>query len=256
MLETIGYDAAAAASFAPWDAADASVGRVAQVDRGVLTVLTEDGPQRVTVGGALLARIAQDPAQGPCPGDWVVVRTWPDRRETVEHVLDRRTVVLQEADGRAAVLAANVDLAAVVVDVTRVAPEPGRLRRLLDLARSSGAVPLVLLSGVAQPGTARRAASLEELAAEVVPVDVGRGTGLARLRELVGGRRTLALLGVTETATAPVAQALVGAAVLGSRRPHRGLTVLPGGGAVLDLGVPRSPSAGGWHTDNARGLEQ
>lgn len=185
-----------------------------------------------------------------------MIRSWPDRRETLEHVLDRRTAVVQESDGRAAVLAANVDLAAVVVDVTRVAPEPGRLRCLMDLVESTGVVPLVLLSGVEQPGATRRVASLEVAAAEVVPVDVSRGTGLARLRELLGGRRTLALLGVTDTATTPVAQALVGIAVLGSRRPHRGLTVLPGGGAVLDLGVPPSPSLGGWHTDNAGGLEQ
>ena len=118
MLETIGYDAATAASFAPWDAADASVGRVARVDRGVLTVLTEAGPHRVTLGGTLLGLIAQDPVAAPCVGDWVVVRSWPDKRETVEHVLPRRTALLQGYGdpAHAQVLAANVDLVAVVVD--------------------------------------------------------------------------------------------------------------------------------------------
>lgn len=46
MLETIGYDAATAASFAPWDTADAAVGRVVRVDKGVASLLTEQGPVR------------------------------------------------------------------------------------------------------------------------------------------------------------------------------------------------------------------
>lgn len=249
MLETIGYDAATAASFAPWDAADASVGRVARVDRGVLTVLTETGPHRVTLSGALLSRVAADPATVPCLGDWVVVRTWPDRRETVEHVLPRRTALVPGyGDPAHAPVAANVDLVAVVVDLGAAGPRPGELRRLLEMAGSSGAAPLVLLTG-AGPATDRPApAGLEHAppGAEVLRVDVAGGPGLDRLRELVDRRRTLVLLGATGAATGPVARALVGADVIGGSRTQRGLAVLPGGGAVLDLRRPPAPSAGGW----------
>lgn len=241
MLETIGYDAATAASFAPWDAADAFVGRVVRVDRGVLTVLTETGPHRVTIGGALLALVAQDPAKTPCVGDWVVVRGWPDRRETVEHVLPRRTALVQEYGDAvpAPVLAANVDLVAVVVD-RRAAPDATETGRLLDLAVASGATPLVVLTGGA---TSLEAAVARDV--EVLTVDPAGGAGLARLGDLVDHRRTLALIGASNRVTAPLVRALVGADVLGARRTRRGLTLLPGGGVVLDLRLPAEPSLGG-----------
>lgn len=251
MLETIGYDAATAASFAPWDAADAFVGRVVRVDRGVLTVLTETGPHRVTIGGALLGLVAQDPAKTPCVGDWVVVRSWPDRRETLEHVLPRRTVLAQ-GYGDAAhvpVLVANVDLVAVVVDRGAV-PDATETGRLLDLAVASGGTPLVVLAGA---GASRETSSLEASTlesavardVEVLTVDPAGGAGLARLGDLVDHRRTLVLVGASGRVTAPLVRALVGADVLGARRTRRGLTLLPGGGVVLDLRLPAEPSLGG-----------
>ncbi len=241
MLETIGYDAATAASFAPWDAADAFVGRVVRVDRGVLTVLTETGPHRVTIGGALLGLVAHDPAKSPCVGDWVVVRSWPDRRETVEHVLPRRTalVPLYGDAGHTPVLAANVDLVAVVVD-RKAAPDATETGRLLDLAVASGATPLLVLTGAgASPET------VVARGVEVLTVDPAGGAGLARLGDLVDHRRTLALVGASGRVTAPLVRALVGADVLGARRTRRGLTLLPGGGVVLDLRLPAEPSLGG-----------
>lgn len=241
MLETIGYDAATAASFAPWDAADAFVGRVVRVDRGVLTVLTETGPHRVTIGGALLGLVARDPARTPCVGDWVVVRSWPDRRETVEHVLPRRTalVPLYGDAARAPVLAANVDLVAVVVD-RESAPDPTEIGRLLDLAVASGATPLVVLTGAGASPEAAVARGVE-----VLTVDPAGGAGLARLGDLVDHRRTLALVGASGRVTTPLVRALVGTDVLGARRTRRGLTLLPGGGVVLDLRLPAEPSLGG-----------
>ena len=244
MLETIGYDAATAASFAPWDAADAFVGRVLRVDRGVLTVLTATGPHRVTIGGALLGLVAHDPAKMPCVGDWVVVRSWPDRRETVEHVLPRRTalVPLYGDAAHTPVLAANVDLVAVVLD-RKTAPDATETRRLLDLAAASGATPLVVLLGSGASTEAAMAAVARGV--EVLTVDPAGGAGLARLGNLVDHRRTLALLGASARVTAPLVRALVGADVLGARRTRRGLTLLPGGGVVLDLRLPAEPSLGG-----------
>lgn len=251
MLETIGYDAATAASFAPWDAADASVGRVTRVDRGVLTVLTETGPHRVSVGGALLGLVAQDPARTPCVGDWVVVRSWPDRRETVEHVLPRRTAVPPGYGDltHAPVLAANVDLVAVVAERDAAGPRPAELSRLLDLAVASGARPIVVLVGADPADPADRAAAVVEAAeargVEVVPADPERRAGLDRLRALVDGRLTLALIGTSGRVTKALARALVGADEIGSGRRRRGLALLPGGGAVLDLRHPAAPSLDG-----------
>jgi ribosome biogenesis GTPase len=235
VLETIGYDAATAASFAPWDAADASAGRVVRVDRGVLTVLTEAGPLRVTVGGTLLARIAKDPGETPCVGDWVVVRSWPDNRDTVEHVLPRRSAVRTQA-GDALPLAANLDVVAVVA----VAPTPTELGVLLERAAASGAQPLLVLLGAEGGQPADVGADIE-----VVRVDLAGGPGLERLRELIGGSRTMALLAAPGADTGALARALVGASVIGARQTRHGLTLLPGGGVVLDLRLPPAPSVDG-----------
>lgn len=243
MLETIGYDAATAASFAPWDAADASVGRVARVDRGVLTVLTEDGPQRVTLGGDVLRRMAAEPSQGPVPGDWCVVRSWPDGRLTLEHVLPRRTAVPGPGCDP---LGANIDLVAVVL-AFEPPPDRARVRRLLDVARGSGAEPVVVLTG-AGPAPGRVVAAVDAAATgvEVVTVDVATGAGTARVRELLAGHRTVALVGPPRRATGSLTEALVGTLVLGGRRSRRELVVLPGGGAVIDLGLAPTRRTNGW----------
>lgn len=242
VLETIGYDAATAASFAPWDAADASLGRVSRVDRGVLTVLTEEGPHRVSLGGELLNRIAHDPLAAPCPGDWVVVRAWPDQRRTIEHLLPRRTAVLPDhADpSRGPVLAANVDLVAAVAGPDAVEPGAHLLGRVLALATASGATALAVVLGPppadGDPGVAELAEQLGT-GTDLLHVDVEGGAGLERLRGLVDGRHTLALLG-TRATTSLLVRALVGTDVIGVRHPRRGLALLPGGGAVVELRMP------------------
>ena len=76
-------------------ASDARLGRVVRVDRGLVSVLTESGPHRVSLGARVLAGLAADPTDGPCTGDWCVLRDWPDRRSTLE-------ALLPAADGAAA----------------------------------------------------------------------------------------------------------------------------------------------------------
>jgi hypothetical protein len=144
---------------------------------------------------------------------------------------------------------ANVDLVAVVVD-RGSAPDATETGRLLDLAVASGGTPLVVLAGA---GASRETSSLEASTlesavardVEVLTVDPAGGAGLARLGDLVDHRRTLVLVGASGRVTAPLVRALVGADVLGARRTRRGLTLLPGGGVVLDLRLPAEPSLGG-----------
>lgn len=71
----------------PAPATDLAVGRVLRADHGVYDLLCRRGRLRVTLGGALLARMARDPQAGPRPGDWCLVRTWPDGPRTLERVL-------------------------------------------------------------------------------------------------------------------------------------------------------------------------
>lgn len=196
-------------------AADAVLGRVTSTCDGLVGVLTQDGPVRSSIGGALLAEMARDPVNAPCAGDWVVVRSWPDHRSTVERVLPRRTAVCCTTTGSLPhrhALCANVDGTVVVL-----ASGVRASRRLLALAGASGT------------------------AVEALPRDVA---AVARVQALVDGRRTIALLGSSARDTAALVDALVGAPVLTARSPggarvRRQLVALPNGGAVIDMGAAR-----------------
>jgi len=268
-LPSLGWDEDFDSAYLRYRRPDHSPARVSRVDRGVCTTLGPDGTLRVSLGGPVLAAAAQDPLRLPCAGDWVVVRTWPDDRLTVEAVLPRRTAVVRAGAGRAPVpqvLAANVDTAAVVESVD---PEPdlGRIERLVSLAFASGARPRVVLTKVdlaADPD-----AIVDEIAAvapavDVVAVSAPTGVGLDRLRTWVGPGRTLGLLGASGAGKSTLVNALVGAPVMGVRglradgrgrhtTTHRALVPLPGGGAVLDTPGIRGV---GMSDESATGLRQ
>jgi ribosome biogenesis GTPase len=223
VLENIGYGPEVATAFAPWaSATDARPGRVARVDGGVASVLTEHGLRRIGLAGGLLGEVAMHPASRPCPGDWVVVREWCDHRLTLEAVLPRRTTVTWPVPASTAgeVLCANADVVAVVLDDRA---RPAERRRLLALAHGSGARTQV-----------------------VTPDDTPE-----TLHGLVDGHLTLALVGTAGHHR--LTDLLVGADVIGSSEGGRGLVVLPGGGAVIDTpDVRRLRPARGPHLPEVR----
>jgi ribosome biogenesis GTPase len=247
VLENIGSDP----GLAGWAAAaEATLGRVVRVDRGVASMLTEHGPGRAGYGSGLLRRIAADATAAPCTGDWCLLQDWPDHRVTLERVAPRRTCLVRATAGEQShgqALCANIDLAAIVVALH---PEPtfSKVERLLALAWESGAQPLVVLT---KSDLAPDAALLEEDVAGIAPgVEVVRastvtGEGVARLRRLLDGRLTMALVGASGHGKSSLTNALVGAEVLTTRAiradgrgrhtsVRRELVVLPGGGAVID----------------------
>jgi ribosome biogenesis GTPase len=255
-LASLGWDAEFAAGYARFAGPQFGPGyrpaRVARVDRGVCTVFTAAGTDRASLGAGLLVAAARDARRLPCVGDWVAVRTWPDRRSTVEAVLPRRTqVVRASADrtSRGQVLAANLDVAAVVEPLDP-APDLGRVERMLALALESGARPVVLLTKadrLARPGPV--AAQVAEVAGdtEVVVVSARTGKGLERVRQLFPrGGATLGLLGPSGAGKSTLVNALAGATVMVTQpirradgrgrhtTAYRALIPLPGGGAVLD----------------------
>jgi ribosome biogenesis GTPase len=247
-LHALGWDDAWRDAMSAYEHAGVA-GRVVRVDRGLASVLTADGLVRASFGAEVLEAVLVDTTAAPCTGDWCVVRRWPDGPLTLEAVLPRRTTVTraEASRSRGQVLAANVDLAGVVVALQ---PEPhmGRLERLMSLAWDSGARPLVILT------KADMAADAALLAADVARVAPGvdvlctstvSGQGVADLRSRLGGQRTLALLGSSGHGKSSLVNALVGADVLTTRMiradgrgrhttVRRELVVLPGGGSVVD----------------------
>ncbi|HZX04422.1 ribosome small subunit-dependent GTPase A [Kribbella sp.] len=225
-------------------------GRVARVDKGLATVFTEDGPVRASWSGALLAEIASDAQAGPCTGDWVVLRFWPDDRITVESVLPRRSAIVRAEVGgssRGQVLASNVDVIAIVVGLV---PEPNivRIERFMALAWESGARPVVVLTKsdlVTDADLLAEDVAAAAPGADVLVCSASTGAGLDAVRELLAENATLALLGSSGAGKSSLVNALAGVELLdvqdiredGKGRHtsvRRELIVLPRGGVVID----------------------
>jgi len=268
-LSQLGWDDFYASAFRPFDRSDATAGRVLRADRGVCTVLDAAGVTRASLAGNVLLGAARDPALLPCAGDWVVLRRWPDRRVTIDHVLPRRTTLIRrtsDKDSTGQVLAANMDTVAVVEPIH---PEPGdgRIERLLALAWESGAQPVLVLTKTDMSrDPAAVARQLAELApgVPVLPVSVRRGRGVDQLRQYATPGRTLALLGRSGAGKSSLVNALAGTPVMpvqqirdadGKGRhttAYRNLVPLPSGGAVLDTPGVRGVGL----LDTAEGLDR
>lgn len=247
MLETIGYDP----QMAGWAAsADTTVGRVVRVDRGIAVVVTEAGPLRASYGSDLLGRIAVEASDAPCTGDWCVLRDWPDHRVTMERLLPRRTAVVRATAGEHSygqLLCANIDFAAVVVSL-HPTPSLSKMERMLALAWSSGAQPLVVLTKsdlVADAELVREDVEAAAPGVEVICTSSVNGSGIDRLHAVIAGRLTMALIGSSGHGKSTLTNAMVGTEVLATRAiredgrgrhtsVRRELVVLPSGGAVID----------------------
>jgi ribosome biogenesis GTPase len=249
-LSSLGWDEYFAGAYAGYDRPSRQPGRVMRADRGVCTVLTGPGATRASLAGSVLAAAARDQAALPCAGDWVVVHAWPDRRQTIEAVLPRRTAVVRAGAGTGShgqVLAANLDVAAVIEPLD---PEPdtGRIERLLALAFESGARPALILT---KADRVRRPAAVAAQLASAAPdvpvhwVSAHTGDGLGDLRQYLGHGRTLGLLGPSGAGKSSLVNALAGTTVMttqalraSGRGRHtttfRTLIPLPGGGVLLD----------------------
>lgn len=268
-LASIGWDAEFAAAYARFDVTGQRPARVTRVDRGIATVITATGAERASLGGAHLMRVSRDPVALPCAGDWVVVRTWPDRRVTLEAVLPRRTQVIRanaNAESRGQVLAANIDIAAVIEPIDP-SPDLGRVERLLALAWESGARPVVVLTKAdlaEDPDVIAAQMADSAPGVEVFAVSAQTGRNLDRLRAMVPPGRTLGLLGTSGSGKSTLVNALAGAIVMATQQirrsdgrgrhttTFRALIPLPGGGAVLD--TPGIRAVGVFDTD--AGLDQ
>lgn len=246
MLETLGPDAATAAAYARWErCADAALGRVAGGEPGLPLLLTGAGPVRATWGGGLLAEVCADPVAAPAVGDWCVLRTWPDHRVSVEHVLPRRTAVVgvpaedqPDRAGERHVLVANADVVALVVAADGPALAD-RVAAEVRPVRDSGARPVLVLTRsdrVVDPGEVvddvRRV--LPDL--PVLAVSARTGEGVEAVRTLAEGNLTLALVGGPAQGRTRLARALAGGLLVPGR-----LMPLPGGGVLVDAPAWRAP---------------
>jgi ribosome biogenesis GTPase / thiamine phosphate phosphatase len=215
------------------------IGRVVRIDRGLLTVLTAAGEERVRPGGG------RHDGSGPAVGDWVALRG-----ELAVRVLPRRTAFVRTAAGRGSapqVVAANVDLV-LVVDALVGAARLRRIERYLAVAWASGATPVVVLSKADLcPDVSAALARVAEdaVGVEVLAVSAVTGAGLAELRARIPPGCTAAMVGPSGVGKSSLLNALAGRPVASTaeirddgRGRHtttaRELHQLPGGGLLID----------------------
>jgi ribosome biogenesis GTPase len=252
-LARLGWDAELAQVFeADHARSGATPGRVARVDRGWATVMTEGETVRAQLAGHSVAT-----------GDWIVVS-----EGKVVATLPRRSAFVRgdAGDGRARkpqVVAANVDLV-FVVQALNNGPNIRRLERELVLAFESGATPIVVLSKADLVDRAAVDAAVEVARSaaadvEVVVTSAATGEGLDRLRALANADRTVALIGASGVGKSRLVNGLVGESVQavgdvreGDQRGRhtttaRELVSMPGGGWLID--TPGLRSVALWDAD-------
>jgi ribosome biogenesis GTPase len=234
------------------------VGRVCRVDRGACDVLVPGDPDVATLTArwstAVSRDAAADPSATPATGDWVLLE--PHQGESaaapwsVVRVLPRRTSVQRlgvSGSSHAQVLAANADVVAVV---QAMVPDLdlGRIERLLALAWSSGARPVVVLTKAdlhPDPAAAVVTVSASAAGCDLLPVSAPHDRGLEPLRDLLADGATVALLGASGVGKSTLVNALLGTEAMTTRElgvegkgrhttVTRELHLAPGGGALLD----------------------
>ena len=196
-------------------------------------------------GRVVSAALSASLAPAPTVGDDVTVVDG-----TITSVAPRRTAVVRaDASGRSSgqVLAANVDVLLVCIPLSRDA-RLSRLERLLALAWSSGARPVVVATKADECDDVDVAASWLASAApgvEVVPTSVVTGDGIDTIRGIAGPGVTVAVLGASGVGKSSLANALRGDAALAvnpiradGKGRHttawRELVTLPSGGSFID----------------------
>jgi len=227
-------------------------GRVARVDRGWATVMTETGTVRVQLAGREVVT-----------GDDITVQ-----HGKVVDVLPRRSAFVRGDAGegrsrRPQVVAANVDFVFVVQSLNN-GPNIRRLERELVLAFESGATPVVVLSkaDLVDPDGVEAGVEIARSAAadlEVVVTSAITGLGLETLRALARPDRTVALIGASGVGKSRLVNGLIGreAQEVGEVRENdqrgrhtttaRELVDLPGGGWLVD--TPGMRSVALWEAD-------
>ena len=243
---------AALASAAMAGIGDGAVGRVSRLDRGWSTIML--GPIDGVDATVRVRNIGVDVAVG----DWVVVSADDER---VEQVIERSSAFVRRASfagafAEAHTIAANIDVVLLLHALTSL-PNPRRLERELVLAFDSGATPVIVLTKrdvVDDPGPIANAVGATALGVPVHVVSSRSGEGLAEVRAMADGYRTVAVLGASGVGKSTLVNALVGSEIQRTgvvregdqRGRHTTVASELVALAALDDAVP---SSGGWLLD-------
>jgi len=223
-------------------------GRIARVSRGFSLVFTG--------GEALLVASGQNRTeleQVPATGDYVVLRLDPNDGPSLVAIAERTSALQRRAAGRVPepqILATNAEVVFILHGLDRELNRR-RIERQLVVSWDSRARPVVVLTKADTEPEATVDAIVAEVqtiapGAEVLAVSTVSGRGLDRIRTLVDGGGSVALLGLSGVGKSSLVNALSDGVVqrigevraADQRGRHttvtRDLIPLPSGGFVID----------------------
>jgi ribosome biogenesis GTPase len=250
-LAALGWDERYAEQYAAMDIPESMPARIARVERGGCDALSDVGLIRLSSSSTRLPLF--DTAI--TTGDWAVIRGDSTRGFELMDVLPRRSAILRATSDRTSaqqVLAANVDT--VLIAVSLGTPiKIGRIERLLAIAWTSGAQPVIVLTKsdlCENPDAARSTMTTRAPGVDVIVTSSSSKAGLDLLTESITG--TAVLLGASGAGKSSLANSLLGVDQLATREVrdvdgkgrhttvHRELLPLPGGGVLIDTPGLRS----------------
>jgi ribosome biogenesis GTPase len=185
---------------------DLTPARVLAQHRGLWLIASPGAPPRLAPARG---RLRGEP---PVTGDWVCL----DRNGTITRVLERRTALVRRVTDSATesqVLAANVDVALIVVALADPPLRPGLIDRCLVALHRGGVRPAVCANKVDLLDAAGRReletllAPYHELGVPVLACSADTGEGTAALRAFVAGKAVV-LLGHSGVGKSSLANAL------------------------------------------------
>lgn len=251
-LDELGWSPEFAESFETWRRRGCAPARVVTDHGAIKLVHTGAAELRAELAGRLARLVPGVDPVLPAVGDWVAIHARPGLAR-IEAVLARRTVIRRRAASgqghgtRQQVLAANVDVALVVVAADASRTER-RVERYLAAAAGSGARPIVVLTKAdLHPDPVGLAGEIARVTGgvPVVAVSALRGDGVEDVAAGVGGTETAVLIGPSGVGKSTLLNRLLGEDVALTRQvradgkgrhttTHRQLFVLPGGSMVID----------------------
>lgn len=249
-LTSFGWDEFFEVNFSPYARNGFTCGRVALEHKNLFRVYTKYGEVLAEISGKLRHE-AVNRSDLPAVGDWVVIRSRPERGRVIIHaVLPRRTSFARKIAGSRTeeqVVGANIDTVFLLTSLNQDF-SLRRIERYLVIAWESGANPIIILSkSDLCDRVAERITEVRAVAGGVPihAVSVVTGCGLEDIAQYFKRGQTVAMLGSSGVGKSTLINHLAGVDLKVQTvrehddrgrhtTTHRELVLLSAGGLVLD----------------------
>ena len=215
-MSVLGIDESQLQAFLAIEDSKLELFRVAVEAQAQIAILSPSiGRPWAELSGRLIAAQKSDPRARPAVGDFVAASQTHEGLWRIEHVLPRRTQFLRQSARKRSepqLVAANIDIVFVVTTPN----EDFNLRRLeryFTTIHASGARPALVINKrdlVNDPQQWVTRALEVTLDAPIILTNAPTGEGVQQIRDLLGPRKTIALVGSSGVGKSSLTNTLLG----------------------------------------------